>query len=140
MKVLALAGMLALGSLTIATAASARGGGGGGGMGHGGGMAMGHTGGMSMGHAGGMSMGHWSGGTGHWNGGMGRWGGTGWHGHVGHFRPFFFHNHRRFFAFGFGSYYGYPDYDYGYDDCWRPTHVLTRWGWRWRTVNVCGYY
>ena len=153
-KVLALAGMLALGSLPVATGAMARGGGGGGGGGGGhmggggGGMGMGHgmgrAGGVSMGmgHVGGAGMGHWSGGMGHWNGGVGRWGGVGWHGHVGHFHPFF--NHRRFFAFGFGSYYGYPyddyydDSSYG-DDCWQWRHVHTHWGWRWRQINVCGY-
>jgi hypothetical protein len=113
MKVLALAGMLALGSVATTTVASARG------MGHA--MGMSHSIGMShsmgMGHP--MSMGH-----------------PGF-GHAGHFHPFF--HHRRFVAFGFGL--GYPyDADYGYDDCWRPRHVLTRWGWRWRTVNVCGYY
>lgn len=106
MSVRAIAAMLALSSLSTATAAFARGGG------------MGHVGGIR--HRGGVS--HWS--------------GMGWHGPVGHLHPSF--GHRRFFAFGFGPYFGYPSYaDYGYDDCWQWRHVPTRWGWRWRTVNVC---
>jgi hypothetical protein len=101
MRVLALVTMLALSSLSIATAAFARGS---------------HTGGGGTGHVGGI--------------------GQGWHGPVGHFGPFF--RHRRFFAFGFGPYFGYPyEADYGGEDCWQWRHIPTRSGWRWRSVNIC---
>jgi hypothetical protein len=55
------------------------------------------------------------------------------------------HHHRgRNFAFGvvpFGFYDGYYNdyaYDYG-DDCYRLRRVHTRYGWRWRRIDVCGY-
>jgi hypothetical protein len=127
MSVVALAAVLALGGVSLATEASARGG---------------HPGGGAMGG------GHWSGaahisggprmsiGGGHWSGGP-RWsGGPHWGGGWGgfHHRHFFF---RRGYGLGiYGPYFG-PDY-YPYDNgCWRWRHVLTRWGWRWRRINVC---
>jgi hypothetical protein len=122
MRVLALVTVLVLSSLSTATAAFARGS---------------HMDGGGMGHVGGMGR---TGGIGHW-GGASRWSGRGWHGPVGHVRPFT--RHRRFFAFGFGSYFGYPyDADYGDDDCWQWRPIPTRSGSRWRPVNVCygSYY
>ncbi len=162
MSVLALAGALALGSMAIATEASARGGG------HGGGGGGGWSGGG----------GHWSGGGGHWSGGAahfsaapmggahiaapmgaahiaapmggahigasGAWGGSRWAGnHGGHFvhGGRFVHDrhfHRRFvfgLGLGFGPYWDYPYYD----DCWQLVHVHTPYGWHWRRVNVCYY-
>jgi hypothetical protein len=113
-SVLALAAVLALGSLSLATDAFARGGGNGGG-GHGGG---GHGGG---GHFGGFH-------------------GGGFHGFAVHrgaaFRGFRVHRgfafrHHRFFRHGYGI---YPHYGYG---CYRWRHVLTPYGWRLRHVNVC---
>jgi hypothetical protein len=55
------------------------------------------------------------------------------------------HHHRgRDFAFGvvpFGVYDNYYDdnaYDYS-DDCYQVRRVRTRYGWRWRRIDVCGY-
>ena len=128
MSVFALAAVLALGGVSIATEASARGGHGGGGGGGGG-----HWSGAA--HMSGGGGPHWSGGGGpRWSGG-GNWGG-GWGGM--HHHHFFL---RRGFGVGiYGPYFG-PDY-YPYpssydDDCWRWRHVPTRVGWRWRHVNVC---
>lgn len=55
------------------------------------------------------------------------------------------HHHRRGFAFGVVPFYGdyYNDYAYDYnDDCYQLRRVHTRYGWRWRRIDVCGdsYY
>jgi hypothetical protein len=120
-SVFALAAVLALGGVSLATEASARGGhpGGGGGGGHWSGAA----------HVSGGGGPHWSGGA-HWSGG---WGGM-------HHNHFFL---RRGYGVGiYGAYYGpdYYPYPSSYDDdsaCWQLRHVATRHGWRWRNVNVC---
>lgn len=60
------------------------------------------------------------------------------HGHHGRFRFF------APFAVGFGVPYFYNDYYDGYyasgydDSCYQWSRVHTRYGWRWRQVDVCG--
>lgn len=63
--------------------------------------------------------------------------------HDGGFHNGFHHHFRRFSPFfvGFGVPYYYDDYynaGYSYDDCYRLRHVHTRYGWRWRSINICG--
>jgi hypothetical protein len=121
MSVFALAAALALGSVSLATEASARGAGG-----HAGGHGMG----MGVAHMSGAA--HMSGSGGHWSGGP-HWGGG-----INHHHFFL----RRGFGVGiYGPYFG-PDYypdssSYDDDSCWQLRHVPTRRGWRWRNVNVC---
>lgn len=57
------------------------------------------------------------------------------------------HHHGRSFAFGVVPFGYYDDYynDYAYDyndDCYQLRRVHTRYGWRWRRIDVCGdsYY
>jgi hypothetical protein len=57
----------------------------------------------------------------HWKGGGGGFGG--------------FHHHH--FGPGFGI--GYVDNGFGGDGCYVTRRVFTPFGFRWRTVNVCGY-
>ncbi len=126
-----LAAAVAIGIACIPAEALARGHGGGGGGGgfHGGGF---HAGGFRAGGFAGMSAGmaHPRA-LGAFPGGGPRIAGL--H-HVGHL-------HRRHFrGFGFVGPYGYWDdpYYYGDDDCYQLRHVLTRHGWRWRRVDICG--
>lgn len=53
------------------------------------------------------------------------WKGGGWGGHHHHFGP------------GFGI--GYIGGGYGDDGCYVTRRVPTPFGFRWRTVNICGY-
>jgi len=143
--VLTLAAVFALGSVFLATEASAFGHGGGhGGGGHGGGGFHGgggaHFGGF---HGGGI---HFGGFRGIHVGGIHGFRLGGFHrafafhrGYAFH-RPFAFHRHyyafhRHFFrprvAIGVPYYW--------HRGCWRWRHVLTPWGWRVHRVNVCGY-
>ena len=48
-----------------------------------------------------------------------------------------FHHHHHHFGPGFGI--GYIGGGYGGDGCFLTRRVLTPFGYRWRTVNVCGY-
>jgi hypothetical protein len=48
-----------------------------------------------------------------------------------------FHHHHHHFGPGFGI--GYIGGGYGGDGCFVTRRVLTPFGYRWRTVNVCGY-
>ena len=48
-----------------------------------------------------------------------------------------FHHHHHHFGPGFGI--GYIGGGYGGDGCFVTRRVLTPFGFRWRTVNVCGY-
>ncbi|HEY4204774.1 MAG TPA: hypothetical protein VGM35_07130 [Xanthobacteraceae bacterium] len=116
--VIGLAAVVALG-LATATDASARGGFGGGF--HGGGFAMSGRG-MSGRGMGGARFAVMHGGGFH----------GGFHRHFHRFSPFFV---------GLGVPYYYVDYynaGYSYDDCYRLRHVHTRYGWRWRSINICG--
>jgi hypothetical protein len=127
---MALFALAAIG-LVQPTAASARGGGGMGG--HGGGGMGGHA---VMGGGGGGMGGHavMGGGSFHSAGNHGGFGGGSFHGFHGGF-------HRRgFVGFGVGPYAYYDDYPYYYDDgCYIVRHhVMTRYGWRIRPVQVCG--
>jgi hypothetical protein len=123
---LALAAILAVGSLSLSTQAfAARGGGGGG---HGGG---GHGGGAFHGGGGGHpGAAIRSGGFTAHPGFAIRRGPVNFHRGVVFHRPFV---HRRFVR-GFRF---YPYYAYG---CYRWRHVLTPFGWRLRRVNVCYPY
>jgi hypothetical protein len=134
---LALAAILAIGSLSFAADASAKGGGhGGGGGGHGGGG--GSHGGGGGSHGGGLGGGggglrsgaavHSGGFTAH-PGVAVRSGAIGIHRGIGFHRPFVRH---RFFHRGFRV--------YPYYGCYRWRRVLTPFGWRLRRVNVCSPY
>ena len=48
-----------------------------------------------------------------------------------------FHHHHHHFGPGFGI--GYIGGGYGGDGCFVTRRVLTPFGFRWHTVNVCGY-
>ena len=118
---LALAAILALGGLSLATdALAARGGGGG----HGGGGGGHHVGGFRSGAAFRTS------------GFRAHPGFAIRHGTLGVHRGVAFHRfvHRRFVHRGFGF---YPSYTYS---CYRWRHILTPFGWRLRRVNVCYPY
>jgi hypothetical protein len=74
-------------------------------------------------------------------GGSARFGSAGFrHGHFGHHGRF---RHFAPFAVGFGAPYLYNDYDDGYyaggydDSCYQLRQVHTRYGWRWRQIDVC---
>jgi hypothetical protein len=137
---LALAAILAFGSLSLATDAFAKGGGrgGGGGGGHGGGGGGGshgggggHVGGGLGGGGGGLRSGtavHSGGLTAH-PGFAVRSGAVGVHRGVAFHRPFV---HHRFIHRGFRVYSTYG--------CYRWRRVLTPFGWRLRHVNVCSPY
>jgi hypothetical protein len=151
-SVLTLAAMFAIGSLSLATDASAaRGGGGGGGGFHGGGGGF-HGGGGGF-HGGGGGFGGFRGGGGGFGGFRAGGGGFGRpafhqgfvarpgvafrgnafrpHPGIGFNRPFVRHRfvHR---GFGFRSYPYYASYG-----CYRWRQVPTVFGWQWRRVNVC---
>jgi hypothetical protein len=51
------------------------------------------------------------------------------------------HHRGRDFVFGgvvYDDYYNDNAYDYN-DDCYQVRRVRTRYGWRWRRIDVCGY-
>jgi hypothetical protein len=149
-----------IGATAISDASARGGGGGGGGKGGGGGGGGGF-------HGGGGGGGFRGGGGGFGGGGMGAFKGGG--GAIGGFRgggaprafiapgiggfrggvsPGFrsfgggprLHRGTRLRFYGglypYSSYYSY----YAYDGCYRWRHVLTRWGWQWRRINICRYY
>jgi hypothetical protein len=88
--------------------------------------------------------GHWGGG--HWGGGHwggGHWGGGHWGGHhmLAFHHPHFFVRERFAFRhpFFFRRHFALIGGPILIDDgCWRVRRVLTRWGWRWHRVWVCG--
>ena len=124
-SVVAIVAAFVLGSMALATDASARHGGGGGGGG-------GHFGGGARFGGGGAFVGGPRFGGARFVGGSRFVGGPRFAGGRFHHRHF-----RRGFGFGLGFYPYYADY--GYYGCYRWRHVPTRVGWRWVRINVCGY-